>query len=209
MRTANAERLETLWTWRTAAILAVILALFLLALRGMGRIPLCTCGFGIWSGAWESSTSQHVIDPYSASHVLHGIIFYGALWFLRKKLTLSQRLIIAVLIEVAWELFENTPFVINRYRTATASLDYFGDSILNSTFDVLWSMLGFWFAARFPWQASLLAFIAIELILLLTIRDNLTLNVLMLLVPVDAIKTWQTGGFSVTLPFRAVLFPPA
>lgn len=160
----------------------------------MGRIPFCTCGVGLWTvSAWSSATSQNFGDPYSFSHILHGFIFFGALWFFRKWIALEWRFIIALLIEVGWEILENSPIIINRYREATASLDYFGDSIWNSFGDVVFCMLGFWLAWKLPWKVTVGLTIIIELIMLYTIRDNLTLNVLMLLYPVAAIKEWQVA----------------
>ncbi len=179
----------------TAILIGIILAVFAFILHSMGRIPICECGFGLWTvEAWSTSTSQNFGDPYSFSHVLHGIIFYGLLWIFARRLPVRYRLIIAVLIEVAWEIFENTPFIINRYRAATASLDYFGDSILNSVGDVIFTMIGFWLAFRLPWKWTLAIVIAIELIMLYLIRDNLTLNILMLIAPIEAIRQWQMGS---------------
>ncbi len=176
----------------TGLIVIGILALQALLLHFMGRIAWCACGIGLWtSSAWSSATSQLFADPYSASHVLHGIIFYLALWYLLRRLPLHWRLIIALLIEVGWEILENSPIIINRYRAATASLDYFGDSILNSVGDSIFMLFGFWLAYKLPWRVTLVLSIAIELIMLALYRDNLTLNVLMLLYPFQAVKQWQ------------------
>jgi hypothetical protein len=178
-----------------AGILLGILALHAIILNLMGRIAWCKCGFGLWtSHAWSSETSQMFADPYSGTHVLHGIIFYAILRYLMPKWSVRYRFIGALLIEVAWEIFENTPFVIDRYRAATASLDYEGDSVLNSVGDVVFAVLGFWLAYRLPWQASLTLVIAMEVVLLVTVRDNLTLNILMILYPIEAIKRWQMGS---------------
>jgi hypothetical protein len=160
----------------------------------MGRIPLCECGFGVWTNsAWSTSTSQHFGDPYSFSHLLHGIIFYWVLTLVARKLPLRFRLLIATLVEIGWEVFENSPFIINRYRTATASLDYFGDSILNATGDVLFCVLGFYLAAKLNWKLTLAAVVFIELTMLYFIKDNLTLNIIMLIYPIDAIRNWQVA----------------
>lgn len=176
----------------TTILVAIILAVFMVLLHLMGRIPQCTCGFGIWTGnAWGSDTSQLLADPYTTSHVLHGILFYWGLSFFAKKLSVRQRLIIALLIEIGWEILENSPLIIERYRASTASLDYFGDSILNSTGDVLSALLGFWMAYRLPWKLILALSIAVELIMLVLYRDNLTLNVVMLVYPLEVIKDWQ------------------
>jgi hypothetical protein len=180
--------------WPYAAVAAGILALHALLLHLMGRIPWCKCGFALWtSHAWSSDTSQDLADPYSFTHIIHGIVFYWLLYVAAKKLSVSQRFIVAMLVEVGWELLENSPPVIRHYRAATASLDYTGDSILNSVGDVLSCLLGFWLASWLPAKASVLLVILIELVLLATIRDNLTLNVLMLLHPFPALKQWQLG----------------
>jgi len=134
------------------------------------------------------------MDPYSLSHVLHGIVFFYGLQFFRKKLTMPWMFFIAILIEMAWEIFENTPFIINRYRTETASLNYFGDSILNSFGDIVSMFIGAWLSARLSWKFMLPFFIAIELIMLFTIRDNLTLNVLNFLHHFEFIERWQSGA---------------
>jgi hypothetical protein len=189
------ESFRSLFNRKTAVLLGIVLIGFALTLHFMGRIPMCECGFGLVTlSAWSSATSQNLVDPYSFSHVLHGIIFFGILFLVARRMSLPWKLIIAVLIEVAWEIFENTPFIINRYREATASLDYFGDSILNSMGDVLCTILGFWIASRLSWKWTLALVVVIELVMLYAIRDNLTLNILMLLYPIDAIKEWQVAG---------------
>lgn len=175
------------WT----AILA-ILAAHAAILHAMGRIPICECGIGVWTpNAWANDTSQHFADPYSLSHVLHGIVFFAVLALVARRVSLRVRLIVSVLVEVAWEILENTPLIIDRYREATASQDYYGDSILNSLGDIAFVLLGFWIAHRLRWQWTLLIVLAIELAMLALYRDNLTLNVLMLLHPIDAIREWQ------------------
>jgi len=171
---------------------AVLLAAFVFTLHAMGRIPVCSCGPGLWTwSAWSSETSQHVGDPYSFSHVLHGIIFFWILWLLARRLSTAWKFFIAVVAEVGWEILENSPIIINRYRAATASLDYTGDSILNALGDVAFCMVGFWLAWKLPWKWTAVLVLLIELIMLALIRDNLTLNVLMLLSPIPAIKSWQ------------------
>jgi hypothetical protein len=132
-------------------------------------------------------------DPYTFSHLLHGIFFYWLLAPLRRWLSVGARFLAASLIEACWEVLENSPFIIDRYRTATASLDYYGDTILNSTFDVLAAMVGFWIAWKYSWKWVLLLVVAIELLCLFFVRDNLTLNILMLFCPSETIKQWQLG----------------
>ncbi len=165
----------------------------------MGRIPWCTCGVGLWtSSAWSSETSQMLADPYSFSHVLHGILFFWLLRWIWPRFSLRRLLVIALLIEVGWELFENSPFIIERYRANTASLDYFGDSVLNSLGDLFSEMIGFWLAWKLRWRWALLLFIAVELLMLALYRDNLTLNVLMIVWPLGAIKEWQIAGHALS-----------
>jgi hypothetical protein len=182
---------EPLFTRRSAIVALVMAAVFAALMYWEGRPLWCKYGLGLWTGAWDHCTSQHFLDPYTLSHVLHGIIFYWLLWPLRSKLSLHQRNITALALEIAWELLENSAWVIERYRQQTAALDYFGDSVLNATGDVLASVLGFCLASRFSWKVSVAVFIVFELGMLLLARDNLTLNVLMLFYPIEAIKQWQ------------------
>ena len=173
-------------------ILAATAALLFL----MGRPPICTCGqVTLWvAQANGPRTSQMLSDWYSLSHVVHGFLFFALLWLVFRKWPVERRFIVALAIEAAWEIIENTPLVINRYREETAALGYTGDSVLNSMSDIAMMVVGFWLARRLPLWWSVAVVLALELVPLVVIRDNLTLNVWMLLAPNDAIKAWQSGG---------------
>ena len=181
-------------TRQTIACVVLMLAATATALLAMGRPPICTCGYvAFWHGAIDAGNSQHLLDWYSPSHVIHGFLFFGAGWLLLRPLPVRFRLLIAVAIEAAWELTENSPMVIDRYRTATMALGYTGDSVLNSLSDISCMMIGFAIARKLPVWATIMLAITFELLTLAVIRDNLTLNILMLVWPVDAIRHWQAG----------------
>ena len=172
-------------------ILAAVLAATMAIMLAMGRPPICTCGtIEIW-GEVGPKQSQMLADWYSPSHIVHGFIFYALLAWLLPKATIERRLLLALLVEAAWEIAENTPMVIDRYRDATIALGYSGDSILNSLSDVMMMALGFLAARRMPTWASVIIVLLLELVPLAVIRDNLTLNIWMLLAPTDAIRAWQ------------------
>jgi hypothetical protein len=161
----------------------------------MGRTPICRCGtIRLWQNEVLSpENSQQITDWYTLSHIVHGLIFYATLAWAAPRLALGARALIALLIEIVWEITENTSWVIDRYREATIALDYYGDSVLNSVSDMLAMLLGFWLASRLPAWASVLLALGLEALALAVIRDNLTLNVLMLLYPLQSIRHWQAG----------------
>lgn len=180
---------------RAGLALLATLVVAAVALRLEGRPWLCTCGrFVPWIGdAWGAETSQQLFDPYTFTHVLHGFLLWWALGWCLPRLDVRRRLVLAVAAEALWEVFENTDFVIRRYRAATAALGYEGDTVVNSLGDVLACAVGVLLARRLGSRRTLAAFVAIELALLSTIRDGLLLNVLLLVWPVDWIKAWQAG----------------
>jgi hypothetical protein len=164
-------------------------------LLAMGRVPICTCGtVKLWHGVvFSSENSQHLTDWYSFTHIVHGFAFYGLLWLVGRRWPLGVRLVAATAIEGAWEILENTNMVIERYREVTISLDYYGDSVINSVADIVMMIVGFAIAMRVPAWVSAGMVLCLEFFLLIAIRDNLTLNILMLLAPVDAVREWQSG----------------
>ncbi|MGH9947825.1 MAG: DUF2585 family protein [Pyrinomonadaceae bacterium] len=178
-----------------AACIGVAIAMTVI-LRLNGRIWWCK--FGDWAiyvnEAWNSShTSQHLFDPYTLTHILHGVLAFWLATLLLKKLSLGWKFVIAATGEAAWEILENSNFIIEKYRENTASLDYFGDSVANSLGDLVAAVIGFWIAVKLGMLRSLIFFIAVELVLMFWIRDGLLLNILMLIYPVDWIKNWQLG----------------
>ena len=171
----------------------LIVAATAATLYAMGRNPICTCGtVRLWWGAVQSSeNSQHLSDWYSPSHLIHGFLFYGLGWLLLRLVSIGGRLIAGLLVECTWEIAENTDAVIRHYREATIALDYFGDSIVNSMSDISFMVLGFLLAGRLPVWLVVALGVGLELFTTVMIRDGLTLNVLMLLWPLDAVKAWQ------------------
>jgi len=181
--------------WIVAAFLATLILTGGIELW-MGRSLLGPDGrFGFWEGSiWSSECSQRLADPYSFSHFGHGILFFGLLWLAARQMPLRYRYLAAMLCEAGWELLENSPLIINRYREATIALGYTGDSVMNSLSDIGMMSMGFLFASRArPW-VSLALIVAMEVGCALWVRDNLTLNIIMLVHPVEAIKAWQAAG---------------
>jgi len=176
--------------WILSALILASAAGILLA---MGRNPICTCGtVSLWVGTRDSpQTSQMLADWYSLSHVVHGLLFYAALWLVARRLDVGSRFLLAIFIEASWEVIENTPMVIDRYRATTAALGYTGDSVINSLSDILMMVLGFLLARKLPLWAAALLLLALEVIPLFAIRDNLTLNVWALIAPSHAVQAWQ------------------
>ena len=179
-------------TWLVASLILCAAAAILLA---MGRNPICTCGtVDLWVGARDSpKTSQMLADWYSLRHVVHGLLFYALLWLVGRRLGVGLRFLIALTLEASWEVIENTPMVIDRYRATTAALGYTGDSVINSLSDILMMALGFLLARKLPPWASIGLLVALEVVPLFVIRDNLTLNIIALIAPNPAIQAWQTG----------------
>jgi hypothetical protein len=187
---AKRSRRKLLLIVATATVLAAMIGL----LRAEGRMFLCACGhFAVWVSNWcSSTTSQQLLDPYSLTHILHGFLFFWLITLLLRPMPRGWQLWLALLFESAWEVFENTPYVINKYRTETAALGYQGDTIVNSLGDLACALVGFLVARRLGARRSLIVFLLIELILTVWIHDSLLLQILMLIRPIQAIKLWQT-----------------
>ncbi len=185
------DRIAATCGWLVTLLLVATAAILLAA----GRSAICPCGtISLWhSEVHSDQNSQQLSDWYSLSHVVHGLLFYGAGWLVLRRWPWKARLVVAVAIEAGWEILENSPLIIDRYRSVTMAWGYSGDSVLNSISDIICMMLGFVIARHLPWRAAAALIVTLEVIALLAIRDNLTLNLIMLIAPVDAIRVWQAG----------------
>ncbi|KKQ55936.1 MAG: hypothetical protein US74_C0021G0015 [Parcubacteria group bacterium GW2011_GWA2_38_13] len=182
-------------SWIYGLLATAVIIASALILNFYGRDWWCRCGYvKLWDGVLNGLyDAQHFSDYYTFSHIIHGFAFFGILWLIARRLPLGLRFVLAVVMEEAWELFENSNFMIQRYRDTTIANAYQGDSILNSTSDVVFMSLGFLLAWKLPVWMSIVLIIAMEVIVGFFIRDNLTLNIIMLLYPVQVIKKWQMG----------------
>ena len=191
MTTKNDRR----WVLPGIAMALVLLAMIVL-LRAEGRMFLCACGqFAVWVSDWcSSNTSQQLLDPYSLTHLLHGFLFFWLIALAFRRMPRGWQVLLALLLESAWEVFENTSFVINKYRTETAALGYQGDTIVNSLGDLACALIGFLIARQLGVRRSLIVFVLVEVVLILWIHDSLLLQILMLVRPIEAVKLWQVCG---------------
>lgn len=171
----------------------VILSIFLL--WSFGRVWWCQAGdYSPWSSdIWTQHNSQHLFDPYTFTHILHGVLEFWLISLIFPRMLLAWRLFLAIFVESGWEIVENTDAVINHYREATLALNYYGDSIINSLGDILACGLGFWLAYKMKFLFSFVFFVLVEIILIILIRDSLLLNIIMLIYPIEGIKQWQMG----------------
>ena len=181
---------------RLIAAAAAVCALVAALEFWMGRLPFGPDGrIGLWEGdIWSSEQSQRFADPYTFSHTIHGMLFYAILWLVAPRTSVRARFIAAIMMEGAWEVLENSPIIINRYREATIALGYVGDSVFNSVSDIFFAALGFVFAWRARVWVTVAVILAMELGTLALMRDNLALNIIMLVHPIDAIRDWQMAG---------------
>lgn len=179
--------------WLPIVVLVLLVPLLALALWAEGRLSLCACGeFQVWVGdTCSSRNSQQLFDPYSFTHVLHGVLLFWLVALIAKDASWTWQLTLAAILEALWEVLENTNFIIDRYRAQTAALGYTGDTVVNSAGDLLCAIAGFLIAQRLGWSRSLILFLLFELVLLFWIRDSLLLQILMLIYPVNGIKLWQ------------------
>ena len=186
---------RSLGDFRVIVVTFLIVATGAAILLSMGREPICKCGYiKLWHGVTQSSeNSQHITDWYTPSHVIHGFLFYGVFFLVGRRWPLGARLLAATVLESGWEILENTDMIINRYREATISLDYYGDSVINSVSDIGAMILGFVLASRLPLWASLAFIVIAEIGVGYAIHDNLALNILMLIYPLDAVRRWQAA----------------
>jgi hypothetical protein len=178
-----------------AALAAMTTAAILL--RAQGRVIWCACGvWNPWAGDIHSRhNSQHLFDPYSFTHVLHGFLGFGlTYWLLPRRVPIQARVALVAVFESCWELLENSSFIIEKYRAATISLDYYGDSVINSMSDIFCCVVGFTLASRLPWYWTVALFVVVEAVLLWWIRDSLVVNLVMLIYPIKALKDWQSAG---------------
>lgn len=178
----------------------IVIALIVLATVAiewwMGRLPFGPDGrFGWFEGdIWSAAQSQRVADPYSITHIVHGFLFYGLLFLVARRQPITTRLMAALALEAVWEILENSPIIIDRYRAVTIAQGYIGDSILNSVADIVMAGIGFLLAWRLRVMVSVGLVLLAEVFMLLVYRDNLALNILMLIWPVDGIREWQMAG---------------
>jgi len=182
--------------WRIGLAIVAIAVIVVAVEWSMGRLPLGPDGHFGWleTDIWSGEQSQRLLEPYSASHLIHGLLFYGFLRLVAPRRSLGARLVAAITLEAGWEILENSPLIIDRYRAVTIAQGYTGDSILNSLSDVAMAATGFVLAWRCPVKASIGIGLTLEILMLAFYRDNLTLNILMLAVPIEAIRTWQMEG---------------